>query len=304
MTDTATETESFHIHRPRVVRTRAEMHREIDAARRQQLTIGFVPTMGALHEGHVSLAQAACRECEFVVVSIFVNPTQFGPTEDFEEYPRTLEADLAALSACRIDIIYVPSVTEMYPSSFATYVEPAGVALELEGARRPGHFRGVTTVVLKLFAQVTPDVAYFGRKDYQQALVIQQMARDLDLRTTIAVCPIVRETDGLALSSRNRYLSTAEREQATVLFRSLRLAGELVDAGQRDATAIVQQMRALWACKPLVQEDYVVLVDPQTLIEVTKIESPTLAAVAARLGSTRLIDNTLIGEWLSAPRQN
>jgi pantoate--beta-alanine ligase len=254
--------------------------------------------MGALHEGHVSLVQAACRECDFVVVSIFVNPTQFGPHEDFDKYPRTLAADLQALSTCRVGLVYAPPKNEIYPPGFATYVEPAGVALNWEGQRRPGHFRGVATVVLKLFEQVAPDVAYFGRKDYQQTLVVRQMVRDLDLPVRVVVCPTVRESDGLALSSRNRYLSADERREALVLSRSLRLAAELVDAGERDARVILERMRALWAQQPLVTEDYIAIVDPDTMIPVERVEHPTVVAVAARVGTTRLIDNDVIGEWL------
>lgn len=268
------------------------------AARAAGQRVGFVPTMGALHEGHVSLAQAACRECDFIVVSIFVNPTQFGPGEDFERYPRTLAADLERLQGCDVAVVYAPSAREMYGERFATYVEPAGPALPLEGARRPIHFRGVATVVLKLFNQVTPDVAYFGHKDYQQTVVIRRMVADLDVPVEIVVCPTVRETDGLALSSRNVYLNADERRQATALFRSLRKAAELVEQGQRDSATIVAAMRDVFAMAPLVVEDYVVLVDPDTLEDLPRIDRPALAAVAARLGATRLIDNAIIGEWL------
>lgn len=284
----------------RVIDQKEALRSEIDRARQAGRVIGFVPTMGALHEGHVSLVQAACRECDFVVVSIYVNPTQFGPNEDFNKYPRTLEADLAALANCQVDVVFAPTSREMYPDGFGTYVEPAGAALSLEGERRPGHFRGVATIVLKLFEQVRPDVAYFGRKDYQQSLVVRQMVRDLDLPVKIVVCPTVRESDGLALSSRNRYLSTDERRQATVLYRSLQLAGELVDAGERDAGVIVEQMRKLWGEQLLVAEDYIAVVDPDTLAPMERIEHPAVVAVAARLGTTRLIDNDVIGSWLPA----
>jgi pantoate--beta-alanine ligase len=287
--------------KPILVHTKSELAARVDAARQSGRRIGLVPTMGALHEGHVSLAQHACQSCDFNVVSIFVNPTQFGPHEDFDRYPRTLDADLAALSTCAIDLVYAPPASEMYPTGFATLVEPGGVALPLEGARRPGHFRGVATVVLKLFEQARPDVAFFGRKDFQQTLVVRQMTRDLDLPVRVEVCPTVREPDGLALSSRNRYLRADEREQAPVLFRSLRLAAELIDGGQRDARVILDQMRALIASAPLVQLDYLVLADPDTLADVQVVEHPTVAAVAARLGATRLIDNDQIGEWLPRP---
>jgi pantoate--beta-alanine ligase len=255
--------------------------------------------MGALHRGHTSLVERARDDGCFTVVSIFVNPTQFGPHEDFERYPRDLAGDLKALSACGADLVYAPATQDVYGPGFASFVEPGGVALPLEGARRPGHFRGVATVVLKLFHRVNPDIAYFGRKDYQQTLVIRQLIADLDLTVRLVVCPTVRETDGLAISSRNAYLNAEERRQATVLYQGLRLAGTLVEQGERDAGKILEAVRQLFAAVPLVKEDYFVLCDPLTLADVTSVAKPTLAAVAAFVGTTRLIDNETIGQHLA-----
>jgi pantoate--beta-alanine ligase len=260
--------------------------------------------MGALHAGHASLVQAARAECGFIVVSIFVNPTQFGPHEDFARYPRTLDADRALVAEVGADLLFVPSAEVMYPVGFSTFVEPPAVAATLEGQSRPGHFRGVTTVVLKLLNQVRPDVAYFGRKDFQQSAVVRQMVHDLDLAVRIVVCPTVRETDGLALSSRNRFLSPAARRQALVLSRSLRLAAELVDAGERDAETILARMREVIATAPDLQLEYVVLVDPDTLAEVAEVARPTAALLAARIGGTRLIDNELLGGWFESGAKN
>lgn len=286
---------------PQVVTTTAALRACVAAARRQGRSIGLVPTMGALHAGHLSLVDASVGECSFTVVTIFVNPMQFGPQEDFHRYPRDLGADLAALAGHGADLVFAPQVEEIYPPGHATRVEMRGVAEPLEGRCRPGHFSGVATVVLKLFNIATPDVAYFGQKDYQQSLVVRRLAADLDLPIAIRVCPIVREPDGLALSSRNRYLSTAEREQALTLSQSLRLAADLVAAGQRDAAHVLARMRELFAVAPQVRLDYLVLVDPETLAEVRAITGPTLAAVAAQVGSTRLIDNALLSPPTAHP---
>ena len=283
---------------PPIVTTVAELRAAVHSARQRGLSIGFVPTMGALHVGHASLVQASRRECDFTVVSIFVNPTQFGPQEDFARYPRTLDADRAILANVGADLLFVPAAAEMYRPGSSTFVEPPIVAAPLEGACRPGHFRGVTTVVLKLLNQVMPDATYFGRKDFQQSAVIRQMVRDLDLEVRIVVCPTVREPDGLALSSRNRYLSPTDRQQALVLSRSLRLAVELVDAGERDAATILTRMREVISTAPDVQLEYLVLVDPDTLAEVSAVSRPTVALLAARIGGTRLIDNEVLGGWL------
>lgn len=257
-------------------------------------TIGLVPTMGALHEGHLSLVRRAKAECDAVVATIFVNPAQFGPHEDFDKYPRTLERDLELLGQVGCDLVFAPPKDEMYPAGFSTYVEPPAVAAPLEGVCRPGHFRGVATVVLKLLNLVPADVAYFGQKDYQQSLVIQHMARDLNLPIRIAVCPIVRESDGLALSSRNRYLSSAERQQALALSRGLARAESLVRAGERTAAVIVAALRGELAAAGIERIEYATVADAETLEEVRLLDRPAVALVAAFVGATRLIDNTLL----------
>ena len=279
---------------PQLVTTIAGLREAVAAARRAGQRIGLVPTMGALHEGHLSLVRAAKRECPCAVVSIYVNPSQFGPKEDLAAYPRTLDADLAALSACRPDWVFAPSNQEMYARDHATWVEVGSVAQPLEGVFRPGHFRGVTTVVLKLLNLVQPDAAYFGQKDFQQACVIGRMAADLNVPVTIRVCPTVREPDGLAMSSRNRYLSPAARQRAVVLWKSLQLARRLVEQGERRAETILAGMRELVATAEDVQIDYVALADPQTLQPVEAVSRPTLAALAVRIEGTRLIDNCVL----------
>ena len=251
--------------------------------------------MGALHEGHLSLVRAAKAECDCAVVSIFVNPSQFGPNEDLSKYPRTLDTDLALLTGCGTDLVFAPTGDEVYRAGHATWVEVGSVAEPLEGAFRPGHFRGVATVVLKFLNMVQPDVAYFGQKDYQQALVIRRMAADLDVPAAIRVCPIVREPDGLAMSSRNRYLSPAARRRALVLWKSLQLAGTLVEEGNCDARAIAARMRELIETAEDARIDYVALVDPETLQPVETIAGRTLAALAVKIENTRLIDNCLLG---------
>lgn len=290
----STSAESTASSNPAVLHTRAELQNAIDHARAARKRIGVVPTMGALHAGHVSLVEAACQECDFVIVTIFVNPTQFGPQEDFQKYPRTLAADMAQVAAWPVDVIYAPRDEEVYPTGFATFVEPAGAALPLEGERRPGHFRGVTTVVLKLFQQTQPDVAYFGQKDYQQTCVVRQMVRDFDLPVRIQVCPTVREDDGLALSSRNVYLSAQERQQALVLSRSLLLAIELVSAGEKSTGNILAKLQTLYDAEPSIKVEYLTIVDPETLGAVTEVTTRVVALVAARVGATRLIDNAII----------
>jgi pantoate--beta-alanine ligase len=283
-----------HNSSPKLVTTVAQLRAELDAVRRAGKRIGLVPTMGALHEGHVSLVHAARAECDFTVVSIFVNPSQFGPNEDFAKYPRTLDGDLALLAGCRTDLVFAPSNDEVYRPGHSTWVEPGAVAEPLEGVCRPGHFRGVATIVLKLLNMVQPDVAYFGQKDFQQALVIRRMAADLDVPTAIRVCAIVREPDGLAMSSRNRYLSPAARQRALVLWRSLQLAGELVAAGERSASVIAAGMREVIETAPDARIDYIALVDPDTLQPVETLSGPTLAALAVKIENTRLIDNCLL----------
>lgn len=279
---------------PPVIADAAALAEFLAVARRAGRTIGLVPTMGALHAGHVSLVDAARRDCDCVVVTVFVNPAQFGPNEDFARYPRDLDADLQLLASHGVDAVFAPTTESMYGPRHATYVEVAGPAVPWEGEFRPGHFRGVATIVLKLFNLVSPDRAYFGRKDFQQALVIQQMVADLDVPVEVVVCPIVREPDGLALSSRNVYLSADERRRALAISESLRLAKELVAAGTTDAAVVRRQMLDLLA-KAELQVEYVALADPQTLAPVEVIDRLSVAAIAARVGATRLIDNELLG---------
>ena len=258
--------------------------------------VGFVPTMGYLHEGHLALVRAARQQDQHVVASIFVNPTQFGPTEDFERYPRNVERDLALLRDERVDAVFLPSVEDMYPPGASTFTDVEGVTELLEGAHRPGHFRGVATVVAKLFNIVQPQRAYFGRKDAQQLVVIRKLVRDLRFDIEIVPVPIVREPDGLAMSSRNAYLAPAERAAALVLSRALGRAEELFAAGERDAERLRAAMRELIAREPLAQVDYVSVADPDTLRDLDRIETSALASLAVRIGKTRLIDNVTLGE--------
>jgi pantoate--beta-alanine ligase len=258
-------------------------------------TIGFVPTMGALHEGHLTLIRRARADCDLVLVSIFVNPTQFGPNEDFAAYPRNLARDQKLASNEGTDALFAPAVEEIYPPGAQTVVDVPELSSVLEGAYRPGHFQGVATVVTKLFHIVQPDRAYFGQKDYQQWLLIERMARDLNMFIDVVPIPTVREPDGLALSSRNAYLSPEERQAATILYRTLQRATELVQNGARDPRRVQTELEALIAAEPLATIDYVALVHPDTLQPVTMLaESVTLAALAVRIGKTRLIDNMLL----------
>jgi pantoate--beta-alanine ligase len=258
--------------------------------------VGFVPTMGYLHEGHLSLVRAARAANEQVVASIFVNPTQFGPDEDFARYPRNEERDLSLLEREGVDAVFMPPVEEMYPDGASTFVEVTGpVAEVLEGAQRPGHMRGVTTVVAKLFAIVQPGRAYFGRKDAQQLVLVRKMARDLRLGIEIVGCPIVREPDGLAMSSRNAYLSPEERPAALVLSRALRAAEEAFTSGERDGERLRAAMRDVLGAEPLARVDYVSVADAESLQELARVEAEALASLAVRIGSTRLIDNVTLG---------
>lgn len=263
-------------------------------ARTESRVIGFVPTMGALHAGHIALIERARRECSPVIASIFVNPKQFGPNEDLAKYPRTLEADTEKLTATGVDALFLPDATEVYPSGFRTYVTVEGLSDRLEGRSRPGHFRGVATVVMKLLEIVQPNYAYFGRKDAQQVRIISQMARDLNLDTEIVVCPIVREPDGLALSSRNAYLKPEERKAATVLHRALEAARKELRTGTRDALHLQTAIREVVDAEPLAALDYAEIVDADTFEPVTHISRPTYALIAAFIGKTRLIDNLYI----------
>ena len=265
-------------------------------ARAEGRPTGLVPTMGALHEGHLSLVRAARAECQPVVASIFVNPAQFGPTEDLQKYPRSLDDDRKKLEDAGVDYLLAPEAAEIYPPGFRTWVNVEGLSDRLEGRVRPGHFRGVATVVLKLLELVQPQKAFFGRKDAQQARIIRQMARDLHLDSEIVVCPIVREPDGLAMSSRNAYLNPTERRAATILFRALETARASISRGERDALRLVSLMRDTVRTEPLASQDYVELVDEGTLEPVTRLGGKCLALLAARVGSTHLIDNLLIEE--------
>ncbi len=276
---------------PPVVRTVQEVRRHLEPLRAEGERIGFVPTMGALHRGHLSLVEACARECDATVVSIFVNPTQFGPHEDYDKYPRTLEKDLEALAPWGVDLVFAPTVEEMYPPGFQTQVLVSGVTELWEGRSRPGHFAGVTTVVAKLFHIVQPHVAYFGHKDYQQSVVVRQMVRDLNLPVEIRVCPTVREEDGLALSSRNAYLSPEQRQQALVLSRSLRLAEQMIQQGQRRTETILAEMKKLYDQQPDVRLDYLAVVEPDSLLPVEEVTGPVVVLTAAWVGQTRLIDN-------------
>ena len=257
-------------------------------------TLGVVPTMGYLHEGHFSLVRASKRDNVRTAVTIFVNPTQFGPNEDLSRYPRDEARDLALLDAEGVDVVFMPPVEEMYPEGFSTYVSVEGLTARLEGASRPTHFRGVTTIVMKLLAITQPERAYFGQKDAQQLAVIRRMVHDLDVPIEIVGLPIVREPDGLALSSRNVYLSPEQRAAALVLSRSLRLAEELVRAGERDADVVRARMREIIEGEPLAAVDHVSVSDAETLEELARIERPALASLAVRFGATRLIDNATL----------
>jgi pantoate--beta-alanine ligase len=277
-----------------IVRTVSWMKQIGSNARNQDRVLGFLPTMGALHKGHASLIQAAKTQCAPVVVSIFVNPKQFGPTEDFQKYPRTLDSDRALLESLNVDYLFAPPAEEIYPKGFRTLVDVEGLGNRLEGRSRPGHFRGVATVVLKLFEIVQPRFAYFGRKDAQQCRIIQQMAADLNLDTKIVVGPIVRESDGLALSSRNAYLNPDDRRAATALFRSLQAAEHGIATGERDAAHLIVAVRQVLDSEPGVKTDYVEIIDAESLEPVTLLRNRCLILIAAQVGKTRLIDNALI----------
>ncbi len=257
-------------------------------------TWALVPTMGYLHEGHLSLVRRAKAECDHVGVSIFVNPTQFGPSEDLAKYPRDLSRDLALLEKEGVDLVWTPTSEIIYPPGYQTWVTVENVSQPLEGAHRPGHFRGVATVVAKLFNAFAPDKAYFGQKDAQQVVVIRRMAKDLNFPVEIVVCPTVRESDGLALSSRNVYLNSQERRAATVLYRAFAAAKNLYDTGERDADKLRAAMSETLAAEPLARADYLSAADPETLAELSRVENGVLLSMAVRIGTTRLIDNFLL----------
>ena len=265
--------------------------------REQDKTIGLVPTMGALHEGHLSLVREARRMCDVVVVSVFVNPTQFGPGEDFEHYPRDLTKDTALLTDYNVDYIFAPTVEEIYPRGFSTYVNVEGLSEQLEGASRPGHFRGVATVVTVLLNTIRPDFTFFGQKDAQQALVIRRLVKDLAFDTEIVILPIVREDSGLAISSRNLYLTPDEQQSATIIHRALGQAKNAFKDGERSAGRLAELIRTTVESEPRARVDYVAVTDAETLDKVDRIdERPTLIAVAAYIGKTRLIDNTILNK--------
>jgi pantoate--beta-alanine ligase len=278
----------------KTVRAVGELRSALDAVRRAGSSIGFVPTMGALHEGHLSLIRRARAECDFVVVSLFVNPAQFNERSDLERYPRQEEQDRRLAAEAGADLLFAPSVEEVYPRGFATSVEVLGITDRLEGAVRGSeHFRGVTTVVTKLLNMTQPDVAYFGQKDAQQVLVIRRLAQDLDIPVRIEACPTVREPDGLAMSSRNARLDAGERARAVALHQALCAAQALADEGERSSETLLAGARA--AMEPFaVEPEYLALVDPATLEPVDRLDSPALLAIAARIGATRLIDNVVL----------
>jgi pantoate--beta-alanine ligase len=277
-----------------IFKTIAEAQSACAQLRGEGRILGLVPTMGALHEGHLSLVRAAKAECDIAAVSIFVNPTQFGPNEDFSKYPRTFEQDCALLEREGVDLIFAPTAEDMYPAGASTFVLVEGVSERLDGASRPGHFRGVTTVVSKLFHILCPHKAFFGQKDAAQVAVLRKMVRDLNCPLQLVVCPIVREADGLAMSSRNRYLSEKERQQALVLHRALGEVEKRAAAGETKSSALIEAARSVIASEPAVRIDYVAIVDPDTLIDISDVRSGALVAVAAFVGTTRLIDNALI----------
>jgi pantoate--beta-alanine ligase len=272
----------------------AEVRRRVAEARGRGSRVGLVPTMGALHEGHASLIRAARSEAGFVVVSLFVNPTQFGPGEDFSQYPRPIEKDLALCRREGVDLVFAPAAGEMYPEGFATTVHVAGLGETMCGRLRPGHFDGVATVVAKLLASVQPDAAYFGEKDAQQLAVVRRMVADLNLPVEVRGCPLVREPDGLAMSSRNAYLSAEERRRALVLSAALAEAREAIRAGERGGARLAERVRERLRAAKGVELEYVAVVDPDTLADLDRIRGACLVAVAAKVGATRLIDNVIV----------
>jgi pantoate--beta-alanine ligase len=264
------------------------------ASRAEGLVIGLVPTMGALHDGHTALVARAKQDCLRVIASVFVNPKQFGPKEDYKKYPRDLEKDAKTLGEAGVDVLFAPEAADVYPDGFRTYVNVEGISERLEGRSRPGHFGGVSTVVLKLFEIVQPHFAYFGRKDAQQVRIISEMVYDLNLDTEIVVCPVIREADGLALSSRNAYLTAEERKAATVLHRALVAARDELATGVRDALQLQTVMRQILEAEPLARVDYAEIVSADTFEPVVRVARPCYAVLAVFIGKTRLIDNLLV----------
>jgi pantoate--beta-alanine ligase len=277
-----------------ICKTIAHVRHTRDGLRQDRRTVGLVPTMGALHEGHLSLVRAAKAQTDVAVVSIFVNPTQFGPNEDFSKYPRTFERDCELLRTEGVDLVFAPAIEEMYPQSAVTYVTVEGLSDKLDGRSRPGHFRGVTTVVSKLFHIVEPDKSFFGQKDAAQVAIIRRMVRDLNMPVEIVVCPVVREADGFAMSSRNAYLDPQQRQSALVLQRVLKAMEKLFKQGERSPAALIEAGKGQFATEPAVRVDYLEIVDPDSLDPVTEMSRPALVAVAAHAGTTRLIDNVVL----------
>jgi len=270
--------------------------------KKETKAIGFVPTMGYFHEGHLSLIKTAKKHTDVAVVSIFVNPLQFGPNEDLEKYPRDLKRDEELARSAGADVLFCPSAKEMYPENYSTYVEVKGLTDTLCGASRPGHFRGVTTVVTKLFGIVRPDVAYFGQKDAQQAAIIKKMTEDLNMGIEIKILPIVREKDGLAMSSRNAYLSESERKEAVVIYQALQRAKLMISQGERDVRKIVKAMEAMVFQSPAAKVDYISIVNSRDLKEMDRLSGEVMVALAVFIGKTRLIDNAIVAVDDSAPR--
>jgi pantoate--beta-alanine ligase len=277
-----------------IIKSIVEMNLWIQQKHRLDKTIGFVPTMGYFHEGHLNLMRAARKQCDLVVVSIYVNPTQFGPNEDFNKYPRDLDRDCNLAEGVGVDTVFVPSDKEMYPEGYKTYVQIELISDKLCGKSRSGHFRGVATIVTKFLNIVQPDILYLGQKDAQQAILLRKMVNDLNINTKVVIVSTTRELDGLAMSSRNKFLSPEERQQATVLNQSLHLAESMISSGEKDSEKIINTMQELIRKKPSVKIDYIAIVDPEILEDVQIIDKQILIALAVFIGKTRLIDNILI----------
>jgi pantoate--beta-alanine ligase len=277
-----------------LAKTTESVRHLVKAARSDGKKIGLVPTMGALHIGHISLIETAVKECDFVVVSIFVNPTQFGPSEDFEKYPRPLEADLKTCKKAGVDVVFAPTTEKMYPQENITWVNVEKLTEQLCGRSRPEHFRGVATVCAKLFNIVQPDTAFFGQKDGQQAIVIKRMVADLNMPLEIVVCPTVRQPDGLAVSSRNQYLTNQQKKDATLIYKSLQKAKEMINTGITDCEKVLSRMRTTLNQAPSIKIEYVSIVDAETVQPIDQIEGKVLVAVAVKIGQARLIDNILM----------
>jgi pantoate--beta-alanine ligase len=277
-----------------IAKTIESVRNLVKAAHSQGKKIGLVPTMGALHIGHISLIEAAVKKCDFVVVSIFVNPTQFGPGEDFEKYPRPLDADLEICKKAGINVVFAPTQEQMYGAENLTWINVEKLTEQLCGQSRPVHFRGVTTVCAKLFNIVEPDIAFFGQKDGQQAIVIKRMVADLNMPLEIAICPTIREPDGLAVSSRNKYLTKQQKKDATLIYKSLQKCQQMIDARVTDSETIIAEMHKILSRAPSIKIEYISIVDAETLQTTDLIARQVLAAVAVRIGSARLIDNILV----------